>query len=101
MNLMLLGAIAMASLTIGLFFLRFWKVTGDRFFLFFATSFFIEGINRIILGLVNYSTETEPYIYFVRFLSFVIILIAIIDKNRKKGSQIATSKNDDAQSFGK
>jgi hypothetical protein len=83
MNQMLLGAIALASLLISLFFLRFWKVTGDRFFLFFACSFSIEGINRIILGLAS-STETEPYIYFVRFLSFVLILIAIIDKNRKR-----------------
>jgi hypothetical protein len=97
MNLMLLGAIAMASLTISLFFLRFWKVTGDRFFLFFATSFFIEGINRIILGLVNYSTETEPYIYFVRFLSFVLILIAIVDKNRKKSRPTAADKNSEVQ----
>lgn len=28
------GAVAMASLTIALFFLRFWKTTHDRFFLF-------------------------------------------------------------------
>lgn len=94
MNLMLLGAIAMASLTISLFFLRFWKVTRDRFFLFFATSFFIEGINRILLGLGNYTAETEPYSYFVRFLSFVIILIAIIDKNRKKNKPTPADKND-------
>ena len=40
MDFMLLGAISMASLIAGLFFLRFWKDTGDRFFLFFAVSFF-------------------------------------------------------------
>lgn len=96
MNQMLLGAIAMASLIISLFFLRFWKVTGDRFFLFFATSFFIEGVNRIILGLAS-STETEPYIYFVRFLSFVIILIAIVDKNRKRSSPAADGRTDNGQ----
>ncbi|HEX6435777.1 MAG TPA: DUF5985 family protein [Candidatus Binatia bacterium] len=42
MDFMLLGAISMASLIAGLFFLRFWKDTGDRFFLFFAVSFLIE-----------------------------------------------------------
>ena len=42
MNLMLLGAIAVTSLVIALFFLRFWKETGDRFFLFFAISFFVD-----------------------------------------------------------
>ncbi|MBI3651009.1 MAG: hypothetical protein HY231_08160 [Acidobacteria bacterium] len=83
MNQMLLGAIAISSLIIGLFFLHSWKITRDRFFLFFALSFFIEGVNRIILGLSHYSEETEPFFYLVRFLSFVIILIAILDKNRK------------------
>ena len=39
----LLGAIAMASITIGVFFLRFWKDTENRFFLFFAISFLLEG----------------------------------------------------------
>jgi hypothetical protein len=39
MDFVLLGAISMASLIAGLFFLRFWKDTGDRFFLFFAVSF--------------------------------------------------------------
>ena len=44
MDFMLWGAISMASLVAGLFFLRFWKDTGDRFFLFFAVSFLIEGV---------------------------------------------------------
>lgn len=82
MNQVLLGAIAMASVTIGLFFLRFWKKTHDRFFLFFAVAFSIEGINRAILGLTRDPNEAEPFFYLVRLLSFIIILIAIIDKNR-------------------
>jgi uncharacterized membrane protein HdeD (DUF308 family) len=82
MNQVLLGAIAMGNLIIGLFFLRFWKKTHDRFFLFFAVAFTLEGINRIVLGLKFESNEYEPFIYLVRLLSFVLILIAIIDKNR-------------------
>ena len=39
MNDMLLGAIAMASLIAGLFFLRFWKSSGDRFFYFSPSPF--------------------------------------------------------------
>jgi uncharacterized membrane protein HdeD (DUF308 family) len=85
MNLLLLGAIALASLLIGLFFLRFWKDTGDHFFLLFAMSFILEGLNRIALGLVADPNEDRPLFYFVRFLSFVLILIAIGSKNRKTG----------------
>jgi len=82
MNELLLGAIAMAFVTAGLFFLRFWKDTRDRFFLFFAVSFGLEGLNRALLGLSQGLNENEPIFYLVRLLSFILILIAIIDKNR-------------------
>lgn len=81
MDLMLLGAIAMASLVAGLFFVRFWRETGDRLFLYFASSFLIEGVNRAALGLSRDPDEGEPFFYFVRLLSFLLILIAIVQKN--------------------
>ncbi|HEU4344576.1 MAG TPA: DUF5985 family protein [Candidatus Binatia bacterium] len=88
MDLMLLGAISMASLIAGLFFLRFWRDTGDRFFLFFAISFLVEGINRAGLGFTGDPNEGRPVFYFVRFLSFVLILVAILDKNLKKDTRV-------------
>ncbi len=87
MNQLLLGAIAMGNLVIGLFFVRFWRKTRDRFFLFFAVSFILEGSNRVLLGLSQGSNENEPIFYLVRLLSFVLILIAIVDKNRISRSQ--------------
>jgi uncharacterized membrane protein HdeD (DUF308 family) len=87
MNLMLIGAIAMAFFTAGLFFLRSWTRTRDRFFLFFAIAFGIEGVGRVILGLTDPSDETEPLIYLIRLLAFSIILFAIVDKNRGRKPQ--------------
>lgn len=87
MDLMLLGAISMASLVAGLFFLRFWRDTRDRFFLFFALSFVIEGVNRAALALTSDPNEGRPFFYFVRFLSYLLIFIAILDKNRKGNAQ--------------
>jgi hypothetical protein len=86
MNQLLLGAIAMACLTISLFFLRFWRKTRDRFFLFFAASFCVEGLNRAVLGLASIPSEAEPFFYIIRLLSFLLILIAIVDKNRASGT---------------
>jgi len=77
----LLGAIAMASLAIGLFFLRFWRETRDRFFLFFALSFFVEGINRFALALSERPNEGQPAFYCIRLIAFALILFAIVDKN--------------------
>lgn len=91
MDLMLLGAIAMASLVAGLFFLRFWRDTGDRLFLYFAVSFLVEGVNRAALGLSNDPNEARPFFYFVRFLSFLLILLAIVQKNLNKPRRSAGS----------
>jgi hypothetical protein len=81
MYLMLLGAVAMTCFIVSLFFLRFWKTTRDRFFLFFAIAFLIEGMGRVILGLIDFSHEQEPLFYLLRLFSFLVILFAIIDKN--------------------
>ena len=81
MNHLLVGAIAMASLVVALFFLRFWRSTGDRFFLFFALSFLIEGVNRVALAPAS-SAEEAPEFYLVRLLSYGLIIYAIWDKNR-------------------
>ena len=86
MGLMLLGANAALSLIVGLFFLRSWRDTRDRFFLFFALAFAVEGLNRMALGLTDPAQEDEPYFYLVRLFSFLLILAAIVDKNRKKNS---------------
>jgi hypothetical protein len=84
MNLgdLLLGAITMACFTIGLFFLRFWKTTLDRLFLYLAASFFVEGAERIAIGIIPHSSEDEPLFYLLRLLAFGILLYGIMEKNR-------------------
>jgi uncharacterized membrane protein HdeD (DUF308 family) len=81
MKLMLLGATAMACFTIALLLARSWTSTRDRFFLFFAAAFIVEGIDRIVLGLTQ-TSDQSPLIYLIRLLSFLLIVIAVIDKNR-------------------
>ncbi len=87
MNLMFLGAIAMACFIASLFFLRFWRKTRERLFLFFALSFFIEGCGRVLVGLTYYSDEQEPLFYLIRLFAFLLIIFAILDKNRARRSR--------------
>lgn len=82
MNQMLQGAIAVSSLLAGMFFFRFWRSSKDRFFLYFALSFAIEGLNRIALGLIG-SSEHDPFFYGVRIIAYGLILAAIWQKNRR------------------
>ncbi len=44
-------------------------------------SFGIEGFNRAALALTGNPNEGRPFFYFVRFLSFVLIIVAIAEKN--------------------
>ena len=82
MNEILIGAIAMAELLAGLFFLRFWRSTGDRFFLFFAIAFWIEGAHRLAVFHLA-GPEASPLHYLPRLVAYGLILLAIVDKNRK------------------
>lgn len=80
-NLMLIGAIALGSFIISMFFLRFWKSTRDRFFLFFAASFLLEGVNRILLGAFVGMGEDAVLYYLIRLAAYCLIIVAIVDKN--------------------
>ena len=78
------GAITMGSLVIALFFLRFWRDSGDRFFLYFALSFFIEGVHRLYSALHDAGGEDSPLHYLIRLLAYGLILWAILEKNLPK-----------------
>jgi zinc transporter ZupT len=82
MNEFLSGMAAALALVAGLFFLRFWRRTRDRFFAFFAASFWLMAVHRAVGLYLRDSSENQLTAYFIRLLSFVLILVAIIDKNR-------------------
>lgn len=83
-GIFLLGALAMGDLVAGLFFLRYWLVTQDRFFLYFAASFAIQMVCRVLLITTTANSESEPLVYAFRLLSYAVILGGIFDKNRAK-----------------
>ncbi|PWF39451.1 hypothetical protein C7C56_027010 [Massilia glaciei] len=79
---MLSGAIAMGLIVVSLFFLRYWRSTRDRFFLYFAASFALEALTRVLLGIAAAKSEDAPLYYLIRLLAYGLILIAIYEKNR-------------------
>lgn len=81
-NGFLLGVISISSVTVGLVFLKFWRRTHDGLFLAFAIAFTVEGINRASMLLLEHPNEGSPYIYLVRLIVFLCLLVAIIRKNR-------------------
>jgi Family of unknown function (DUF5985) len=78
----LLGAIVMGDIVAGLFFLRYWRRTGDRFFLFFAASFILGAVSRLVIDEHVPPADTEAMGYSLRLVQYVMIIVAIVDKNR-------------------
>jgi hypothetical protein len=81
-NSVLSGAVAMASFVAMLFFLKFWRQTRDRLFLLFSLAFGVDAIIRLFLGLDQVRGEAEPFFYTARLVTFLLIIAAIVQKNR-------------------
>jgi hypothetical protein len=81
-NAALLGAVAMASFVAALFFLRFWHQTKDVLFLIFSAAFLIDAVTRLLLGMVEPTSEREPLFYVARLVTFGLIIVAVVNKNR-------------------
>jgi hypothetical protein len=79
----LFGVIVTASFTAALYFLKFWTQTRDVLFLGFAAAFTIEGINRVLRLFAENPAEATPSVYLVRGLAFLLLLAAIVYKNRR------------------
>jgi hypothetical protein len=81
MSQFLLGAIAMGSAVAALMFLRFWRQSRDRLFLYFAASFMLEALNRALFTYNGARSEEATLYYVVRLVSYGLILWAIVEKN--------------------
>jgi hypothetical protein len=82
-TLFLHGAAAMGFLALSLCFIRFYRRSHDRLFLWFAVAFVTLFFNRVAMVALASRDETELLIFAVRALAFAIILAAIVDKNRR------------------
>ena len=83
-NYFMTGGNAMASLIISFFFWRYYQKVLDRFFLFFSLAFLIFAFERIVIVFGQVKSEYFVVVYSIRLLGFITILLAILEKNRKK-----------------
>lgn len=81
MTTFLEGATCVASAAVALFFVRFWQRSHDRLFAAFALAFAVFAVNRVVTSAFE-SSEVRLAAYSLRAAAFVIIILAIVDKNR-------------------
>lgn len=82
LNIFLLGAVTLGCALVALFFLRFWRTTADRLFAYFAATFGLLAVHWALLALTAPTYEHRPLLYLVRLAAFVLVLVAVADKNR-------------------
>jgi hypothetical protein len=78
---LLSGALILAYAVSGVHFLQFWRRTRDRLFVHFAVAFWLLALNQLAVSVPAVTDETGSSVYLLRVLGFVLILIAIVDKN--------------------
>lgn len=75
------GGLATGFLVATLFFVRFWKRTGDALFTMFGFAFGILAVAQPLPMLTGATSETQAPIYLLRLLAFVLIIGAVVRKN--------------------
>ena len=83
MREILLGATSMGAFVAGLFFLRFYRQTRDPLFGWFGAAFWLLSAQAFAVGLNMQAAENAVALYLPRLLAFVLIIVGIVQKNRK------------------
>lgn len=79
----LAGAASLGFALCALFFLRFWRDTRDSLFLSFSAAFLLLGVGQTILAISGIPDEQRPWVYVLRLCAFLLLLAAILQKNRR------------------
>lgn len=73
---------ATAAWANGLFFLRFWRESRDALFAFFGVAFWLLALSWGLLAFFEFREESQPYVYGIRLIAFLLLIVGIIAKNR-------------------
>ena len=81
------GALVMGCFIVGLKFLKYWRLSRDRFFIFFAAAFWIFALGWGLRAFIESHGEHGHFAYLPRLVAFLLILIGIFDKNRRSSKE--------------
>lgn len=84
----LYGMTTLGFLMAALFFVRFWRRTGDVLFATFAVAFVLLALNQALLGIWGSPREDQSLFYIPRLAAFVLLIAAIISKNINGGTKL-------------
>jgi hypothetical protein len=83
MTALLSGIVIAEYAVIALFFAKFWVKSRDRLFLMFSGAFALLALQRTAIAMTQEILEQQAPLYLLRLAAFVVIIVAIVDKNRR------------------
>lgn len=84
MTLFLWGGCAIASAVIALFFWKFYKRARDRLLAMFSLAFASLAVHWVGLAVAQPQEDTRHWFYVLRLAAFLLIIAAVVDKNRAR-----------------
>lgn len=79
------GVLSAGFLVVAAFFLRFWGRTRDSLFLAFSAAFALMAVNQALPVVLRIAQEDRGGIYLIRLAAFLLIIVAVIGKNLRRG----------------
>ena len=78
------GTICFGYVLAGLFFLKFWRKSGDTLFLAFAIAFWLLAANEAVLAWHEPASGQQGWYFLPRLVAYSLIALAIFAKNRRR-----------------
>ena len=82
--LFMAGALSVGYLIGALYFLKFWRRTGDGLFFAFAAAFALLAANQAAPALFGIRDEALGGVYLLRLGGFLLIIFAVLRKNLRR-----------------
>jgi hypothetical protein len=73
----------MACVVVAIFFFHYWRTSRDRLFAYFCVAFTAMALDWLGHAVLSQRDPLRSDVYALRLFAFIVILVAIIDKNRQ------------------
>jgi len=80
------GISATAAWASGVIFFRFWRQSHDALFAFFGSAFWLLASSWALVALFSPTQEARPYVYGVRLVAVVLLIVGMVLKNRREAT---------------
>lgn len=87
MNDFLKGMLVMGGLAAAMLFVKCWRKSGDRLFLYFACCFAMLAFNWLMLTVVPADEQRAPH-FVIRIVAFGLLIAGILDKNWRRQARV-------------